>query len=401
MIKKHLTIIFGLILSLNVFSQNNFVKGYFIDNSNNKVNCQIKNEDWLNNPKEFKYKTDLNSEVKTLTINKVKEFGVLNIFKFERHLVDIDRSSDRIEELDSDKNPIFNKETLFLKVLVEGSANLYFYEDKGLVRYFFNKDLDKVRQLISKHYLLDAGGFAVNNRFRGQLWSALKCEDISMNRLKRIKYKKSELLALFKKYNTCRNSEFVSYVNEKSKKDLFRLTIRPGVRSSSLALRNSIYSAWDNVDFGKNLTSFRLGLEAEFVMGFNNNKWAILLEPTYHQFNSDKNTGDVVLASINQRSIEVNLGIRHYMYLNKDLKLFANALFIYVNNFNSQIEEGRFGLSTELVNTLNGALGIGCTYKERFSLEFRHLPNRNILYTHIDWSTDFQSLSVVLGYSIF
>ena len=185
MIKKQLVLIFGLLLAINGFSQNTFVKGYFIKNSNEKIDCLIKNDDWLDNPTEFKYKLNENSEKQTLTINSVKEFGVLNKSKYVRHSVDIDRSSKIPDELDNNKNPIFKNEQLFLKVLIEGKANLYYYEDQGLVRFFFNKNLAEVKQLIFKHYLIDAQNWSINKEFRRQLWNTLKCESISMNSLKK------------------------------------------------------------------------------------------------------------------------------------------------------------------------------------------------------------------------
>jgi hypothetical protein len=155
MIKKQLITILVFLFVFSTFSQNTFLEGYFIDNSNSKVNCLIKNEGWLNNPTEFKYKNKINSKVKKLTINKVKEFGVLNVFKYQRHNVDIDRSSKKSDELDNNKNPVFNKEKLFLKLLIEGKANLYSYEDRGLVRYFLKKNNADVKQLVSKYYLTD------------------------------------------------------------------------------------------------------------------------------------------------------------------------------------------------------------------------------------------------------
>jgi len=393
---KQLILIFLLILSLNVFSQSTFVKGYFINNSNEKINCLIKNVDWLNNPTEFKYRINENSENKILTINSVKEFGVLNTFKYERHTVDIDRSGKLADELDYNKNPVFNREKIFLKVLIEGEANLYYYEDQGLVRYFFSKNIAEVKQLISKHYLTNVHQAKINNQFRRQLWNTLKCESISMNSLKKVRYRKSDLVKFFIKYNKCSNSDFVNYQKKQENKDLVNLTLRPGLRSSSL----NLYAPNGNrINSVKGLTSFRLGLEAEFILEFNNNKWALLLEPIYHQFNSDREA-----SSLNQKSLEVNFGLRHYMYLkNKEVKLFVNALSYYTINFNTQLTVGRSLIPLEVDNSLNMALGIGCKYKERFSIELRHLPTRNTLanFSELTWFTGFQSLSIVLGYSIF
>lgn len=218
-----------------------------------------------------------------------------------------------------------------------------------------------------------------------------------MKSLKTLNYRKSDLVKFFIKYNECSNSEFINYQQKKKNRDSFNLTLRPGIRNSSLVLDNP---NGRQIDFGKNLTSFRIGLEAEFIFGFYNNKWAFLLEPTYYQFSSDIET-----ASISQKSLEVNFGLRHYMYLKKkDVKFFVNGLIFLNTDFNTQLElQSRIPFSTEVDSSFNLALGIGCKYKERFSLEIRHLPTRNILtdLSQETWYTDFQSLSIVFGYSIF
>ena len=93
------------------------------------------------------------------------------------------------------------------------------------------------------------------------------------------------------------------------------------------------------------------------------------------------------------------------MYLKKkDVKFFVNALIFYETNFNTQLNlKSRIPFSTEVDNSFIIALGIGCKYKERFSIELRYLPTRNTLtnLSEETWFTDVQSLSIVLGYSIF
>ncbi|WP_396600543.1 tRNA modification GTPase [Algibacter sp. R77976] len=408
---KLLTLFLALFLVLNGYTQNSFVKGYYINNSNEKIDCLIKNDDWLNNPTNFNYKTTESSEQKTLTINQVKEFAILNKSKYVRHTVNIDRSTNIINDMDYDKKPIFNKEELFLKVLLEGKANLYGYEDSGLIRYFFNKELTDVNQLVNKNYLTYEGQVAKNNEFRRQLWNELKCEGISMQHLAKINYRQSELIKFFITYNECNNSEFINY-QKKQKKNLFNLTLRPGVRSSSLVLKNANYN-WKEIDFGKGLTSFRFGLEAEFILGFNNNKWALLLEPTYQNFDSEaiivssQTTGERLIANINNESIEVNLGLRYYMYLNDNLKLFTNASMLINSSINSSVAvrvEGSLGTpiySTDSISGINAAIGFGGAYKSKYNLELRYLPSRNILSAQGAWGTEFSSVSMVLGYSIF
>jgi cellulose synthase/poly-beta-1,6-N-acetylglucosamine synthase-like glycosyltransferase len=76
---KQVILFFFLIFALNGFTQNSFLKGYYINNSNERVDCLIKNNDWLNNPTQFEYKLSENSEKKIQTINSVKEFEITGV----------------------------------------------------------------------------------------------------------------------------------------------------------------------------------------------------------------------------------------------------------------------------------------------------------------------------------
>lgn len=366
--------------------------------------------DWLNNPTQFEYKLSENSERKIKTITDVKVFEIVNKSKYVRQNIGIDRSTNVIAEMGYNKNPVFNKEQLFLKVLIEGKANLYLYEDKGLIRYFFNEGLTEVKQLIFKNYLVNSQQVAKNYEFRRQLWNTLKCEGIPMERLTKINYRQSELIKFFIEYNKCSNSDFVNY-QIKQKKDMFNLTIRPGIRSSSQTIGNDLFS-WKEIDFGSGITSFRLGLEAEFILGFNNNKWTLLLEPTYQQFESDatiisnQSTGEELFATVNYESVQINFGVRYYFLFKNNLKLFANALALYDTSFNSSVEvNGSIAsvpvFSSDINSQMGVALGIGCKYKNRYNAELRYLPKRNLLNGAGAWGSELSSVSLILGYTLF
>ena len=123
--KKHLLITALLtILSFSLYSQIVFENGYFINESNQKVNCLIKNVDWRDSPTEFEYKISQNEPVQKASIQTIKEFGINGISKYIGANVNIDRSGDELINMNSQKNPIFQEERLFLKVLIDGKASL-------------------------------------------------------------------------------------------------------------------------------------------------------------------------------------------------------------------------------------------------------------------------------------
>jgi hypothetical protein len=330
--KKRILFLFITVLSLNCYSQISFEKGYYIDNTNQKINCLIKNIDWKNNPTEFEYQLSENSESKKTTIKSIKEFGIDNISKYVRSTVNIDRSSESINNLSNDKNPVFQEEELFLKVLVEGKATLYQYIDSNLKRFFYNKENSNIEQLIFKSYKTTDNNVGKNNKFKQQLWVDLKCPNFKMSKIENVQYKKNSLVRFFTEYSKCYNNELINF-EPKQKRDIFNLTIRPRINSSSLTIPNSVFNSRD-IDF-ENKIGFGFGLEAEFILPFNKNKWAIAIEPTYQSFKSKKTTnvtnvsGGVLIASVDYSSIEVPVSLRHYFFLNNSSKIFINASYIF------------------------------------------------------------------------
>lgn len=110
----------SMLLSINSFSQIIFENGYFINDSNQKIECIIKNIDWKNNPTMFEYKLSQDAITQNASIEDVREFAISGVSKYIRAKVKIDKSSDGLGEMSSERNPIYQEESLFLKVLVEG-----------------------------------------------------------------------------------------------------------------------------------------------------------------------------------------------------------------------------------------------------------------------------------------
>ena len=383
----------GISYSMKCNSQISYVEGYYINNSNQKIEGLIKNVDWENNPIEFEYKTTEQAEKKTLTIESVKEFGINNVSKYIRLDVNIDRFSNNLDLLSSDKNPIFKKEVLFLKVLIEGDASFLSYKDKSLTRYFYQTSNQDIVQLIYKEYKTPENKIGTNNEFRRQLFNNLKCSDISMDDVKNIDYEKKALLKFFTKYNNCNNSEFVNF-EEKVKSDLFNLNIRPGLNSSSLFINNSAINS-RSTDYGNEL-AFRIGLEFEFIMGFNKNKWAVIIEPTYQYFKAEDNDiTNLSNTNVDYKSLELPIGVRHYLFLNNNSKIFINGSFIYDFVLNSKVR------NLDASSSVNLAMGVGYNYNQKYSVEFRYHTNRDVLTDYLAWTSDYKTISIIFGYTLF
>ncbi|MGL4629962.1 MAG: hypothetical protein ACRCVT_02055 [Leadbetterella sp.] len=119
------------------YSQNTYKKGYVVDLNDKKIDCYIKDIDWGYNPKAITYKLALDDSILSGDFSNIKEFGYDSTLKYKVYDVQMDRSSSEIDKLSDKRNPTFVSEKLFLKVLVEGDAFLYSYEESGLIRFFF------------------------------------------------------------------------------------------------------------------------------------------------------------------------------------------------------------------------------------------------------------------------
>lgn len=133
---RNLLIIAIILTSLSSYSQIEFENGYIINNNSEKINCLIKNNDWKNNPSEILYKLEENSDIEKGTIEDIQEFGISSKIKFKRFLVNIDMSREETNNLTQEKNPLFKEETLFLKQLIEGKANIFIYKSSSMTRFF-------------------------------------------------------------------------------------------------------------------------------------------------------------------------------------------------------------------------------------------------------------------------
>lgn len=402
--------LFSFILSICSFSQNNFEKGYLIDNNGNKTECLIKNLGWLNNPTEFEYKINANSEIQRGNLNNTKEFSIYNSsYQFKKYTVKIDLSSNYLRDLSNIRTPDFKEKKVFLKILFQvNETALYEFLSNGVSRYFYEAPTINIEQLVYKRYLTNDDKILENNRFRQQLWTGLKCKNITSKNIKNIKYSKKDLINYFKKYSDCKGFSSEEKIIKDSK-EIINLSIRPRINSSSFSMNKAgtLLTYARDVDYG-NKMNFGLGLELEYILPFNNNKWGAFIEPTYSSFKGEKilvyNSGfseTNFIADI--KLIEIPLGVRHYFFLNNNAKLFLNTSYVFSFNLNSLIydENDRFSDEFEVSPEPNLSFGLGYNYKNTYTLEIRLGLKKEVLNSFSGWYSNLNTVSFIIGYNLF
>lgn len=406
MTKLFLFLTISTLISLSCHSQIVFEEGYFINENNQKIDCMIKNVDWENNPTEFEFRVLPNTEIKKISIQEVQEFGINGVSKYIRAWVELDRSADNLGKLTAEKDPVFQVERLFLSVLIEGKASLLRYSEGGSLTRFFYSTGDTIKQLVYKRYIVKGDIIAQNNYFRQQLFTDLKCQDITVQDVGDLDYREKELAQLVVKYNECNNYDYV-YFARKQKRDLFNLAVRPGLGSSNLSVRSAASDMYDSDVSG---IDFRFGIETEFILPFNKNKWALIIEPTYQYFQSESTneadhvTGGILITKVDYKSIGLPMGLRHSFFLKNESRIFLDLTYAWNFSLNSTIDYVRSGgtilKSFDIKSVGNLAIGAGYNYRDRLSLGIRYHVSRELL-ANLDWNSEYKSVALVFGCTLF
>ncbi len=383
----------SLLLCTLAFSQNKFQKGYFIDNAGNSTECLIRNIGWKNNPTSFDYKLSEDGTAQKGIIANVKEFSVDDAYKFIRFDVQIDKSLSLTNRLGTVREPEWEKETLFLKVLVDGKATLYQYEDVNLIKYFVSTENHAgAVQLLYKEYKENTR-IHENNMYRQQLYNIMK-DVMPQHRFEKVNYNKHDLVRIFVDYNEA-TGEKTENLAEKQNKGALHLKITPGIAMASLNTKNLINSRSD-YDFDKQV-SFRIGMELEYILPFNNKKWSLFIDPHFQTYKNDGVNGTHTWEA-DYKSINIPIGARHYMYLNQESKLFINGAVVFAFDLSSSsIKLNDFPY--DISRTTSAFAGAGYSWKS-YSAEARYTFNHGLL-TGSNWTANYSSIGLVLAYSLF
>jgi len=385
------------IIIITTYGQVKFENGYFINNNNQKTECLIRNYDQKNSPTEIVYKTHDNADEQIIGIDSIKEFSITDNSKFIRVKTNIDRSSNDLSKLTNNSSPEWSDETLFLRVLIESKALLFLYEDKYSTKFFYSVADSDVKQLIYKQYRsADDKYLLENNSFRQQLWTEIRCKNAEESSVKNLQYTESALIKYFSKYNMCSDSTNKVYTTKKTKNP-FHLKINTGFTIASATFAED--DPAKRTYFDKEI-DYRLGIEFEYVLPVNKNKWRIVLEPSYQHYSSESENF-LGSAKIEYKSLEFPLGLRYYIFLNDNLNIFANAFYVFNSgiNFNSEITLGYAYAGPVLIETQSClAFGIGLNYK-RLSSELRYNTPRNI--DGNKYGSEFKVSSFIVSYRIF
>ncbi len=403
-----------LFIGVTTIAQIKFEKGYFISNNGIKTTCLIKNEGWVNTPQVFKYKLSENSVIETGTIQHITEFGFKQLIKFKRFTTKIDRASTSYSYYDKSRLSNFKSETLFLEVVIDGSNQLFQYKSESLTRFFFIKNNESIQPLEFKLYKKSNGIVYKNLNYQKQLKEQFPVSNYNYSNLR---YTKNALTKYLVQYLNLNQVKFTQYLRGKNYQSTFNLKVKIKNSLSDLTFDNDLIS--NPLNLGKK-NQVKVGFEIEWGLPFNNNKWGLFIEPTYQSYNANEkqnvnnSLNTLFEATIDYKSIEIPIGLRHYLFLNKNSKIFINSGFVIDVAFSSKtsLKHSNYGFSStfpfvlapkfhdsDITNSVNFFIGSGYGFS-KFNIEFRYNTSRNLINSYTS-AAKYSSFSIILGYQLF
>jgi len=217
-----------------------------------------------------------------------------------------------------------------------------------------------------------------------------------------VDYNYKDLSRVFRQYNECKG--VVTYVKEKrATKSIFNLNLRPGINFSSLSITENVVN-FENAEFDRK-PGFRIGIEAELILPYNQNKWSIFIEPTYQSYQNESFVGNVLFpslsntASISYKSIVLPVGLRYYLFLTKSTQIFLNACIVSDIIIERELDYGVY-TAPELNSRLNAGIGFGVRLKQRVFSEFRYQTKRDLMANATNWKAKYSTFSIIVGITI-
>jgi hypothetical protein len=395
--------IFSILISFSTLAQKNFQEGYIIDNEGTRTECYINDKELSKDPKRFSYRLG-DGKVMPGSVRTIKEIGIGET-RYLRFEVQVDKSSSNLDSIKDNIAPEWERDTLFLSVLVDGKADLFYCKRKGEDRFFFRVDEGPVTQLVHKIYRVagsntQAPRIATNNAYKNQLKNEVNCRRFSDERLKGLYYNIGVLITFFKQQNECWGSDVTSV--DAMDRGMLHIKLSPGI---SFAHAEGYASGKQYQDYKPN-TGFRLGAEFEFSLPFHRKKWALLLEPAFQSYSSKGQVDDNLF--VKYKSIELAMGLRHYFFLSKKSSIFINGAAVLDTPIEYLTSYQDNAVRMETMSFCAGA-GLGGTFK-RFSIEARYYTSRTaervIKFSTatqvitIPVSNDYQNMSIIFGYRL-
>ncbi len=192
-----------LIPVVNLLGQDNFVLGKITLSNGEVLSGSINDLYWDYTPSFIQFK-DNNGKVSKFYPQDVLDFQIGEKAIYLSRPVEYDSILNESSEIFNNKNPLYSKKHLFLKVLIKASKSLLVYSAD--VDHFFVQYDNKVEELVSHHYKAKISDNVIkmeNKLYIIQLAKIFSdCQTLQVTN--KLPYRYDDLADLFSKYASCK-----------------------------------------------------------------------------------------------------------------------------------------------------------------------------------------------------
>ncbi len=271
------------------FAQANFKPAVVVTNDGDTLNGRIDHQGWIRNPKIVVLRQDGATEAVWLSPADTKSFRCQGEL-YVSTIMEIDYSPRETKDLTFSPKPVFKTDTVFLRMLFSGIANLYVLTDENFKQhYFIRKDSSGIHERIYFRYLKEVQkkvSIRENQRYKGQLtYFFSDCPSLK-NEILNLEYKEEKLVSLFKKYNLCLGGEEAA-VTYKKEKGIAKINLGfvAGATLTTIKFVSDLPELYYLTQTSyKNSVKPAVGVSVNIIFPQNQGKWALFSEMAYNAF---------------------------------------------------------------------------------------------------------------------
>lgn len=277
--------------TFQLHAQQNFQPCRLVLNGGDTLNGWIDDQNWRVSPKTIDFSESKGGPIQHLSPVETSAFWVDGDW-YAGKIVQLDRSPNRLGALTTDAQPRLEADTMFVRAMVLGKANLWLAVDPdGREHFCLEKDSLPITALIFKqYYSKDATGqegVKTNQRFRGQLAYYLTDCEKAVTLAKIAKYKVGSLIKVVQAYNDCHpgSARFVK------RKDpiRFETVVLAGLSNFSMNLGSNYDESLQEANFSSS-TKIASGIGLDIIFPRNLGKWSLYNSLLIESFNTSAQT---------------------------------------------------------------------------------------------------------------
>lgn len=198
---------FLLLMSTGASAQKNFVEGYVVDNAGDTLRGLIDDKNWLNNPREVRFQKNQEAPAIVYTPADIRSFYVNSREHYRSKAVMYDASPHKLPDLGTSPDPVWQKDTLFLKVEAEGVVSLYYLRESTEREHFFlEKNGAGAEDLLNVRYISSGEGVKqalASQQYKSQLKNYLGDCNALKGKLYDVNYELEAIRNVVRQYNRC------------------------------------------------------------------------------------------------------------------------------------------------------------------------------------------------------